>query len=134
MRLNLTDDDPFYHAFPENLRNEDIEIWINIKDENEVLEAIFDDEMEKDESSKNETCVTSVVSKDVKMTPVSKSLSRNEVLSHLSELEIAAYNEKVDDMIYFLRRARSVYAAEKRKEGRRSSRQLLITEMINKTI
>ena len=45
MRLNLEDDGPFHHVFPENLQNEDTEISINIGDDNEVFEAIIDDEM-----------------------------------------------------------------------------------------
>ena len=93
--MNLADDDPFYHAFPEILLNEDIEKWINIEDDNEVLGAIVVEKMEKDASGKNEICVASFVSKDVEMTPVGNSLSENEVLSHLSEPEITAYNAKV---------------------------------------
>ena len=133
MPLYLEDEDPFYHAFPENLQNEDTEKWINIEDDKKVLEAIIDDEMKKEGSSESEATVTPVVTKDVEMTPVGKSLSRNEVLSHISELKITAYNQKLDDMIFYLSRARSVYAAAQSKEGRRSSRQILITEMINKT-
>ena len=72
MRLNSADDDPFSIS---NLWNEEIENGINIKEDSEVLEPIVDDEMEKDMSGKNELCVTSVVSKDVEMTPFGKSLS-----------------------------------------------------------
>ena len=78
LRLNLEDDATFYYAIPENLQNEDIEIqkkWINNEDDNEDLEAGIDDEMEKDGSSKSEICVTSVVSKEIEMTPVGNSLS-----------------------------------------------------------
>ena len=85
-----------------------------------------------DGSSEGEACVTPVVTKDVEMTPVDKYIFKYEVLSHLIELEGTAYNQKVHEMTFYLRRARSVYAAAKRKR-RRSSRQLFITEMINKT-
>ena len=57
MRLNLEDDDTFYHAFPKNLQNEDTEKLINIEDDNEALEAIVDEEMEKDRLSESEACV-----------------------------------------------------------------------------
>ena len=80
---------------------------INFEDDNEVLEAIVDDdiddnvddEMEKDRSSASEACVTPVVTKDVEMTPVGKSFSKNKVLSHLSELEITALTAETYDPI-----------------------------------
>ena len=81
----------------------------------------------------SETCVTPVVTKDFEMTPVCKSLciTNNEVLLDLSEFEITADNQKKSDVTFYLRRERSRYAASRRKEGRRSSKQLFITEMIN---
>ena len=46
MQLTLEDDDPFFHAFPENLRNEDIDKWINIEVDTEVQLAIVGNKME----------------------------------------------------------------------------------------
>ena len=74
--------------FLKNLQSEDVEKAINIEDDNEVLEAIVDEKMEKDGSSENEASVAPVVTKDVEMTPIGKSFSKNEVLSHHSELDI----------------------------------------------
>ena len=43
--------------------------------------------MEKDGSGEGETCITPIVSKDVEITQVGRSLSKNEILSHHSGLE-----------------------------------------------
>ena len=52
------------------MQNGDVAKWIKIEDEKEVLEAIVDDEMEKDWWSEREACVFPFVTKDVEMTPV----------------------------------------------------------------
>ena len=69
-RLNPGDDDLFYHAFPENIQNGDIEIWIKIKHDNEDLEVNVDDKMEKDGSRESESCDTPVVTKVHEITVV----------------------------------------------------------------
>ena len=48
----------FYHAFPENLENEDVQKWINFEEDTGVQEAIVDDEMGKNESNESEECNT----------------------------------------------------------------------------
>ena len=132
-RVNLEVGDLFYHVFSENLRSEDIEKWIKIEGDDEVREAIVDDELKKIEAIESETPNTPIVSKDVEMLEGHRSLSKTNVLSHCTQLEDTAFNLKVDEVIYHLRRVGSLLAVAKGKQGRSSSRQLLISEMFSRT-
>lgn len=136
-RLSLDADrrDPIYPQVVEMPTEQDVERWINIEADEEILEAVVNDSVEaigKDSATADgpQDSVTSD-SEDEENDEKLPLPARSALLRPLDSLEEIAYRSEVPEAIRFLRKARRAFLDAKRNEDGRATTQCLITEVLD---
>lgn len=132
LSISLDRRDPFYEQVFEPVNQEQVERWLTIEENSLVSEAVVEDALYFDELRAVESASSpEVESDDDGDTIMAEALPPEaEIIVKLRELEKWAFDSNLSDVSYSLRKARQGFLRAKRREVSGSTRQLLITEML----